>query len=524
MLSKFVDSLTHFADQWFKTSQRMEATLNSYDPELTNATKDAEYLGSTESQEDVRRRAILEENRKRQYYRENKWIATDDSSNSGPALTYTGDLMELDFTSFLRYILKRYGAQTQWTHPFAHHVSVIQIQRLVHITRLLLLDVYPQAPKVVKHLLDQIGGLEIAHDLAPQVLLDTFSIPSSVNFYYHFQDPDASTAYSFIPLFDPFIEQYALYDIDDANEIQARFEARGIPVPDKLTSNNIGAIATVLPEFSRPDTRLLDTLIIRCAHYLLSRGLTEDLNLIPTAIFHMVQGLDWGRSYFVQHLIPDPVTFQVVNGRLALSHLVGLDLNQWLTPDYIFENAYIRYSLSEFDNYYGHLEAGDLEALEAMICQTVSPEGNHTWRSWQAREAPFSLTKGVDALYKHILSHAYHTHERSLTGLDLNLITFFTLRDGIQSEMLTRPEEHYRDEFTQGAHAPAGRWYENGKGPLDMIQTSQKPFINIHYQALNSFIDAHLAHGTPRLMTLYQGLDPAGGPDLTITLDHIKNS
>lgn len=520
MFTKFTDSLAHFAARWRKTSQRMEATLNSYDPELRNST---EYLDSTESQEEVRRQAILEENRKRQYYRENKWIATDDSSNSGPALTYTGDLMELDFTSFLRYILKRYGAQTQWTHPFARHVSVIQIQRLIHITRLLLLDVYPQAPEVVKHLLDQIGGLEIAHDLAPQVLLDTFSIPSNT-FYHHFQDPDSSTAYAYISLFDPFIEQYALYELDDANEIQARFEARGLPVPDKLTSGNIGTIATVLPEFSRPDTRLLDTLMIRCAHYLLSQGLTEDLNLIPTAIFHMVQGLDWGRSYFVQHLIPDRITFQVVGDRLTLSHLVGLDLNQWLTPDYVFENAYTRYSLSELDSYYGHLEAGDLEALEAMICQTLSPEGNHTWRSWQAQEAPFSLIKGVDALYRHILSHAHRTHGRSLTGLDLNLITFFTLRDAIQSEMLTRPEDHYQDEFTQGIHAPAGHWYEDGKGPLDMIQTSQKPFINIHYQALNSFIDAHLAHGTPCLMALYQGLDPAGGSDLTITLDHIKNS
>ena len=106
----------------------------------------------------------------------------------------------------------------------------------------------------------------------------------------------------------------------------------------------------------------------------------------------------------------------------------------------------------------------------------------------------------------------------------MNLITFFTLRDAIQSETLTCPEDHYQDEFTQGVHAPAGHWYEDGKGPLDLIQTSQKPFINIHYQALNSFIDAHLAHGTPRLMALYQGLDPAGGSDLTITLDHIKNS
>ena len=184
MLSKFVDSLAHFADQWFKTSQRMEATLNSYDPELTNATKDAEYLDSTESQAKAQRQAALEEeNRKRQYYRENKWIATDDSLDLTPttAISYTGDLMELDFTSFLRYVLKRYGAQTQWTHPFAHHVPVIQIQRLVHITRLLLLDVYPQAPKVVKHLLDQIGSLEIAHDLAPQVL--TTASVYSINSY-----------------------------------------------------------------------------------------------------------------------------------------------------------------------------------------------------------------------------------------------------------------------------------------------------------------------------------------------------
>lgn len=90
--------------------------------------------------------------------------------------------------------------------------------------------------------------------------------------------------------------------------------------------------------------------------------------------------------------------------------------------------------------------------------------------------------------------------------------------------MLIRPEEHYQDEFTQGVHAPAGHWYEAGEGPLDTIQTSQKPFINIHYQALNLLIDAHLAHGTPRLMALYQDLDPAGGADLTITLDHIKNS
>lgn len=297
MLSKFVDSLTQFADRWRKTSQRIEDTLSNYAPELRNSTEDAEFLDSTEDQAKAQGQGALEENRKRQYYRENKWIATGNSSNSGPAISYTGDLMELDFASFLRYVLKRYGAQTQWTHPFAHHVSVIQIQRLIHITRLLLLDLYPQAPEVVKHLLDQIGGLEIAHDLAPQVLLDTFSISSST-LYYHFQDPNASTAYSFIPLFDPFIEQYALYDIDDANEIQARFEARGLPVPDKLTSDNIGTIATVLPEFSRPDTRLLDTLMIRCAHYLLSRGLTEDLNLVPTAIFHMVQGMDWGEILF----------------------------------------------------------------------------------------------------------------------------------------------------------------------------------------------------------------------------------
>lgn len=100
MLSKFVDNLTHFADRWRKTSQRMEATLNSYDPELTNST---EPLDSTESQAKAQRQAILEENRKRQYYRENKWIATGDSSNSGPALTYTGDLMALDFASLLRY-------------------------------------------------------------------------------------------------------------------------------------------------------------------------------------------------------------------------------------------------------------------------------------------------------------------------------------------------------------------------------------------------------------------------------------
>ena len=215
MLSKFVDSLTHFADRWSKTSQRIEDTLSNYDPELRDST---EPLGSTESQAKAQRQAALEENRKRQYYRENKWIATGDSSNSGPALTYTGDLMELDFASFLRYVLKRYGAQTQWTHPFARHVSVIQIQRLVHITRLLLLDLYPQAPEVVKQLMGQIGGLEIAHDLAPQVLLDTFSISSST-FYYQFEDPNAATAYAYIPLFDPFIEQYALYDIDDANQL-----------------------------------------------------------------------------------------------------------------------------------------------------------------------------------------------------------------------------------------------------------------------------------------------------------------
>ena len=158
-----------------------------------------------------------------------------------------------------------------------------------------------------------------------------------------------------------------------------------------------------------------------------------------------------------------------------------------------------------------------------MICQTLSPEGNHTWRSWQAQEAPFSLTKGLDALYQHILSYVHHTHGRSLTGLDLNLITFFALRDAIQSEMLAHPEDHYQDEFTQGVHAPAGHWYD-GHGALDKIQPSQKPSINIHYSPLNLLIDAHLAHGTPRLMALYQGLDPAGGPDLTITLDHIKNS
>lgn len=183
-----------------------------------------------------------------------------------------------------------------------------------------------------------------------------------------------------------------------------------------------------------------------------------------------------------------------------------------------------RYSLSELDAYYEHLEVGDLEALETMICQTLSPEGNHTWRSWQVQEAPFSLTKGLGALYQHILSHAYHTHGRSLTGLDLNLITFFTLRDAIQSGLLTCPEDHYQDEFTQGVHAPAGHWYEYEQSALDKIQSSQKPSINIHYSPLNSFVDAHLAHGTPRLMALYQGLDPAGGSDLTITLDHIKNS
>lgn len=433
MFTKFVDSLTHFADRWRKTSQRMEATLHSYDPELTDSTEDAEPLDSTESQEEIQRQATLEEeNRKRQYYRENKWIATDDSSNLGPTLTYTGDVMELDFASFLRYVLKRYGAYTQWTHPFARHISVIQIQRLVHITRLLLLDTYPQAPDVVKHLLDQIGGLEIPHDQAPQVLLDTFSIPSSVNFYYHFEEPNAATAYSFIPLFDPFIEQYALYDLDGANEIQARFEARGLPVPDKLTSDNIGTIVTVLPEFSRPDTRLLDTLMIRCAHYLLSRGLTEDLNLIPTAIFHMVQGMDWGRSYFVQYLIPNRITFQFVDDRLTLSHLTGVDLNQWLTPDYVFENAYTRYSLSELDDYYGHLEAGDLEALEAMICQTLSPEGDHTWRSWQAQEAPFSLTKGLGALYRHILSRASFAWTFSdRIGLEFNHLLHLTRRHPI---------------------------------------------------------------------------------------------
>ena len=152
MLSKFVNSLAHFADRWSKTSQHIEDTLNSYDPELRNST---EPLDSTESQEEIQRQAALEEeNRKRQYYRENKWIATDDSLDltPTPAISYTGDLMALDFASFLRYVLKRYGAYTQWTHPFARHVSVIQIQRLIHITRLLLLDVYPQAPEVVKQL------------------------------------------------------------------------------------------------------------------------------------------------------------------------------------------------------------------------------------------------------------------------------------------------------------------------------------------------------------------------------------
>ena len=524
MLSKFVDSLTHFADRWSKASQRVENMLLNYDPELRDSTEDTDpSLTPAENHEEVRRQAALEEeNRKRQYYHENKWIVTDDSLGRTPILSYTGDLMDLDFTSFLRYVLKRYGAHTQWTHPFARNVAIVQIQQLVNITRLLLLDAYPQAPEVVKHLLDQIGGLEISNDLAPQVLLDTFSIPSCT-IYYQFEDPDSSTAYASIPLFDAFIEEYVLYDLDEANEIQARFEARRLPVPDKLTSENIGTIATVLPEFSQPATRLLDTLMIRCAHYLLSRGLTEDLNLVPTAIFHMVQGLDWGRSYFVQHLIPDSITFQVVNDHLTLSHLSGSDLNQWLTPDYVYENAYTRYSLSELDAYYDPLEVGDLEALEVMICQTLSPEGNHTWRSWQAQEAPFSLTKGLGALYQHILSHVHHTHGRSLTGLDLNLITFFTLRDAIQSEMLAHPEDHYQDEFTQGVHAPAGHWYD-GHGALDKIQPSQKPSINIHYSPLNLLIDAHLAHGTPRLMALYQGLDPAGGPDLTITLDHIKNS
>lgn len=46
MLSKFVNSLTHFADRWSKTSQRIGKTLNSYDPELRNST---EPLDSTES-------------------------------------------------------------------------------------------------------------------------------------------------------------------------------------------------------------------------------------------------------------------------------------------------------------------------------------------------------------------------------------------------------------------------------------------------------------------------------------------
>ena len=524
MLSKFVNSLTQFADRWSKASQRVENMLNSYDPELRDSTDGTDKsLDSTENHEEVlRQQALEEENRKRQYYRENKWIVTDDSLGQTPIRSYTGDLMDLDVTSFLRYVLKRYGAHTQWTHPFARNAAIIQIQQVVNITRLLLLDTYPQAPEVVKHLLDQIGGLEISNDLAPQVLLDTFSIPSCT-IYYQFQDQEASTAYASIPLFDAFIEEYVLYDLDEANEIQARFEARRLPVPDKLTSENIGVIATVLPEFSQPATRLLDTLMIRCAHYLLSRGLTNDMNLVPTAIFHMVQGMDWGRSYFVQHLIPDSITFQVVNDHLTLSHLSGSDLNQWLTPDYIYENAYTRYSLSELDAYYEHLGVGDLEALEVMVCQTLSPEGNHTWRSRQAQEAPFSLTKGLGALYQHILSHVHHTHGRSLTGLDLNLITFFTLRDAIQSEMLAHPEDHYQDEFTQGVHAPAGHWYD-GQGALDRIQPSQKPFINIHYSPLNLLIDAHLAHGTPRLMALYQGLDPAGGPDLTITLDHIKNS
>ena len=40
MFTKFVDSLAHFADRWRKTSQHMEATLNSYDPELRNSTPD----------------------------------------------------------------------------------------------------------------------------------------------------------------------------------------------------------------------------------------------------------------------------------------------------------------------------------------------------------------------------------------------------------------------------------------------------------------------------------------------------
>lgn len=524
MLSKFVNSLTQFADRWSKASQRVENMLLNYNPELRDSTDGTDKsLDSTENHEEVlRQQALEEENRKRQYYRENKWIVTDDSLGQTLIRSYTGDLMDLDFTSFLRYVLKRYGAYTQWTHPFACHISVIQIQRLVHVIRLLLLDAYPQVPEVVKHLLDQIGGLEISNDLAPQVLLDTFSIPSCT-IYYQFEDPDSSTAYASIPLFDAFIEEYVLYDLDEANEIQARFEARRLPVPDKLTSDNIGTITTVLPEFSQPATRLLDTLMIRCAHYLLSRGLTNDMNLTPTAIFHMVQGMDWGRSYFVQHLMPDSITFQVIDGCLTLSHLSGLDLNQWLAPDYVYENAYTRYSLSELDSYYGPLEVGDLEALEAEICQTLSPEGNHTWHSWQAQEAPFSLTKGLGALYQHILSHVHHTHGRSLTGLDLNLITFFTLRDGIQSGILTHPEKHYKDEFQQGVHAPAGHWYD-GQGALDRIQPSPKPSINIHYSPLNLLIDAHLAHGTPRLMALYQRLGPAGGPDLPITLDHIKNS
>lgn len=50
MLSKFIDSLTHFADRWSKTSQHIEDTLSNYDPELRNST---EPLDSTESQEEI---------------------------------------------------------------------------------------------------------------------------------------------------------------------------------------------------------------------------------------------------------------------------------------------------------------------------------------------------------------------------------------------------------------------------------------------------------------------------------------
>lgn len=100
--------------------------LLNYDPELRDSTENTDQsLTPAEKHEGVlRQQALEEENRKRQYYRENKWIATGNSLGQTPILSYTGDLMDLDFTSFLRYVLKRYGAHTQWAHPFARNAAI----------------------------------------------------------------------------------------------------------------------------------------------------------------------------------------------------------------------------------------------------------------------------------------------------------------------------------------------------------------------------------------------------------------